>query len=599
MDSNPPRFWTFPRFGAALLAAWMVLPAAALNHVDQVSPLPPGRFAVACSHLEQDVARVAPGALASDYWEGRHVDGADHYISEILAHPEAVLRIDAAIPDERSLYAGHAGETVDFVAIVCHPTPRSNDDPDYVLPGTGEVIPHMQAPGAPPKLISAAEHAATLGVAWDGPSTIPARLPLIVYSHGLTGSPISKGYVDVMVLLASHGFVVSAVFHGDPRFSRVKVEDLGDFAYLLTNFERVAEMQLMRPLSLKAMTDHLLADSPFAEGIDAERIGGFGASLGGEAMALLLGARLTTSIGLRCSQPVRDPRIKAAVAFVPYAGYPYLPAFCDDQNGVQSVDRPFLALSGTADTTAPLRMMRQAIERFGSTRYLVELERGQHEFRPEDTDDLFTWMVTFLNAYLDVRSDPLAMTRLIRMSGVDGGRHDKLVVDVHMPLPNSGSEVRVLEFYNTELDHYFISGSQLEYDIITQGRAGAGWILTGEAFKGWEQMPADTFFAASPVCRFYGAIVGGPNSHFYSANPAECELVKRSSGWYYEGIAFYVRPGARDVRCPDGYLAVNRAYNNGFARNDSNHRYSTSDSTMRDMERLGWTYEGTAMCSRP
>ncbi len=31
----------------------------------------------------------------------------------------------------------------------------------------------------------------------------------------------------------------------------------------------------------------------------------------------------------------------------------------------------------------------------------------------------------------------------------------------------------------------------------------------------------------------------------------------------------------------------------------SNHRNSTSDSIMRDMQRVGWTYEGTVMCSRP
>jgi hypothetical protein len=46
-------------------------------------------------------------------------------------------------------------------------------------------------------------------------------------------------------------------------------------------------------------------------------------------------------------------------------------------------------------------------------------------------------------------------------------------------------------------------------------------------------------------------------------------------------------------------LAVQRAYNNGYARNDSNHRYSTSDSEMRAMQREGWTVEGNVMCARP
>ena len=51
-------------------------------------------------------------------------------------------------------------------------------------------------------------------------------------------------------------------------------------------------------------------------------------------------------------------------------------------------------------------MTEQAINRMSSSRYLVELVGGQHELRPEDAGDVLTWMVTFLNAYLDVRTDP-------------------------------------------------------------------------------------------------------------------------------------------------------------------------------------------------
>lgn len=590
----------FTAFAARLSLVFAALTgtcAFAWNHLDTVSPRSPGRFAVACSNIAQDASRVAPGAAPSDYWEGRPVNGIDHYITEILASPQAVVRFDAAVPDERSIYPGHAGDTVPFVAIVCHPTPQSNNDADYVLPGTAEVIPHMQPAGAAPKLIGWREYFLTLGfgvTSFPG----PARLPLIVYSHGLTGSPISAGYVQVMVQLAAQGFMVGAIFHGDPRFSRVRVDTISDFAYLLANFEHVAEMQLMRPVALKTMTDRLLGDPGFASGIDTDRIGGFGASLGGEAMALLLGARLTTSVNLRCSDTVRDPRIKAAVAFVPYAGYSFLPAFCSGQSGAASVNRPFLALSGTLDTTAPIGMMEQAMEGFGSSRYLVELVGGKHEFRPEDAGDLFTWMVEFLNAYLDVKTDPGAMARFIRMQSVTGGRQDNLILDVHLPFANSGGETQIVEFHNTLLDHYLISGDPGEIDSIVTGRAGPGWHLTGQAFKGWLTMPADASVTAAAVCRFYGVPAGGPNSHFYASGAAECDFAKGLQGWFYEGIGFYIRPVVNQ-RCPDGYIAVNRAYNNGWMRNDSNHRYSTSDSTMRQMQRLGWVYEGISMCSRP
>jgi hypothetical protein len=101
------------------------------------------------------------------------------------------------------------------------------------------------------------------------------------------------------------------------------------------------------------------------------------------------------------------------------------------------------------------------------------------------------------------------------------------------------------------------------------------------------------------VCRFYGALAGGPNSHFFTASPSECDFVKRQGGWYYEGIGFYIRPVDESGKCPDGYLSVNRAYNNGWMRNDSNHRFTTSDSTIREMGRKGWAVEGTVMCARP
>jgi hypothetical protein len=579
---------------AVLAAACAVSPALGFNHDIVVAPLAPGPFAVACSNLEQNAALIAPGASAQDYWEGRN----DHYLASILANPQAALRFEAPVPDERSLYPGNAGGTVPYVAIVCHPTPRGNADASYTLPGTGDVIPHMLPAGAQPRLIGMDEYGAAFGIAMQGHGA-PMQLPLIVYSHGLTGSPISKGYVNVMVELASQGFMVAAVFHGDPRFSRVRVEDLSDFFYLLRNFDRVAEMMLLRPVSLKTMTDVLLAHPGYAGGIDTERIGGFGASLGGEAMIMLLGAQATTTMGGHCSDPVHDARIRAAVGFVPYAGYSFLPAFCNNQSGAARVNRPFLAMSGTADTTAPIDQMRQALNQFQSSRYFVELAGGQHEFRPEDAGDLFTWMVTFFNAYLDVRADPGAMGRLIRMAGVAGGYEDHLTVDVHIPFANAGGEVRVHELYNANINHYYLTTDEAEVQRILAGSAGAGWSLTPYGFKAWPQMPSDTFTAVAPVCRFDLPRRGAPWSSFYTASATDCATLKTNRGWNYAGTPWYIQPVDFGLRCPFGFIGVNRAYNQGWMRNDSNHRYSSSDSTMREMEREGWIYEATVMCSRP
>lgn len=584
----------------AALCALAAAPAFAINHENVVSPIAPGPFEVACSNVEHDLARIAAlGGTAVDYWEGNEVNGSTRYITDILAHRDSAFVFEVRVPFKPWLYPTLWFQRPDFAAIVCHPTSRSNPDPDYTLPDNGGVVPHMQPAGATLRLITAAEYAQTLGIAVDPAVSGPAALPLVVYSHGLAGSPLGKGYLDIAVELAAQGYMVAAVFHADARFSPVRIEDLGDLAFTLAAFPVIVQMQALRPLALKAMTDRLLSHPDFAPGIDTSRIGGFGASLGGEAMAHLLGAGITSSIGLSCEETERDSRIRAAVAYVPYSGQSFLPAFCDDQSGAEGVDRPFLAIAGTHDTTAPIKMTEQAVNRMGSSRYLVELEGGQHELRPQDAGDVLTWMVTFLDAYLEVPSRPGAMARFIRMRQVNGGRQDNLAVDVHVPFANTGGETRALEFHNTFLDHYFLAAGQDEIDSIRNGGAGEGWELTGESFKVWPQMPPDTFTAVGPVCRFYGRPAGGPNSHFFTASASECDGVKRQGGWFYEGIGFYIRPVGADGKCPDGFLSVNRAYNNGFPRNDSNHRFTTSDSTLREMGRKGWAMEGTVMCARP
>ncbi|MGE0355544.1 MAG: hypothetical protein AB7P08_01385 [Burkholderiales bacterium] len=576
------------------------LPASAANHDQVVAPVGAGPFRVACSNIAQDPALIAAlGSTPEEIWEGRPRDGQGRYVSQVLAAPDAAFRFDAPVPDLREIYPRFAGESVPHVAIVCHPTPQANGDPDYLLPGTGDTVPHMQPAGAMPKLISHSEYLEAFGIFLSPPVPGPYPAPLVLFSHGLGGSPISPGHIDAMVELAAHGYMVAAVFHGDPRFSRIRVGDLRDFISLLFEFGEFVEMELMRPASLKALVDAMLSHPGFAPGIDPERIGGFGASLGGQAMANLLGARLTTSLGLACRDTVTDPRVKAAVGLVPYAGQSFLPSFCDDQGGAEGVDRPYLAISGTADATAPIKLAEQAVNRFRGSRYLVALDGVEHEYAPASRGDVMTWAVTFLNAYLRVDADPGAIARMIRLGGVSGGPQDALRVDAHVPFAASGDESLVREFHNEILDHYFIASGADEIAIILAGGAGPGWRPTGQSFKAWERMPADAFTTASPVCRFYGAPAGGPNSHFFTASASECSLVKSAGGWFYEGTGFYIAQVDAGGRCPAGSLEVLRAYNQGFPRNDSNHRFTTSDSTWREMERHGWVLEGAVMCSRP
>jgi hypothetical protein len=513
---------------------------------------------------------MAPGTVPADYWEGHLVNDQPAYITQILAAPQTTLVYDAVAPDDRSIYPNTANALTPFVAIVCHPTPSTNNDPDYALPGGVGVVPHMQPAGAAPKLIG-------------------ERVPLVVYSHGLGGSPVGKGYIESIAALASHGYMVAAVFHADNRFSRVRVENLSDFFYLFTQYDRVAEMMLMRPVALKAMTDVLLAHPGFAPGIDTDRIAGFGASLGGQAIANLMGAKLTTTMSLSCRETVRDPRIKVAVGFVPYAGQSFLPSFCDGQVGAAEVSRPFLAMSGTADTTAPLKLAKQALNRFQGSRYMVELTDGQHELRTEDIGDLFTWMITFYRAYL--QNDSAAFGHFIKMRGVTGGREDNLTIDAHVPTNVGGTELRVTELHNDHIDRYFLEPNEADLLSILQGSAGPGWSTTGYSFRAWSQVP----LSSGDACHYELA------NEFTGNSVRDCGYRKRLGRWMFDGDGgFFIEAADSTGRCPDGLLQVNRVYNPrlSLARNFSSERFVTSDSAARELIANGWVSLPATMCAR-
>ena len=83
------RMTVFLLRAALAVALAASLGARAFNHTDTVQPIAPGKFAVACTNIEQDTTLIAPGASASDYWEGRN----GHYITDILRHPDAAARV--------------------------------------------------------------------------------------------------------------------------------------------------------------------------------------------------------------------------------------------------------------------------------------------------------------------------------------------------------------------------------------------------------------------------------------------------------------------------------------------------------------------------
>ena len=178
---------------------------------------------------------------------------------------------------------------------------------------------------------------------------------------------------------------------------------------------------------------------------------------------------------------------------------------------------------------------------------------------------------------------------------------------------SSGTTVPVIEFYNSTLNYYFITADTAEIAGIEAGTAGPGWSRTGQTFNAYANLrdaPGD----ALDICRFYGSAWTlarspngrtGPNSHFYTFAGPECDDVyNKDKAWEYEGSRLALLPLLANNTCAAGQPPVFRTYNNGYEvrdgvwiRNDSNHRYSTSQATISEMVGKGWIDEGAKFCA--
>ncbi len=374
----------------------------------------PGPYAVACSNIAQDFSRVPAGDDVKTYWEGTLANNlSGRYATNLLADPANTLAVTVTAPNNSSLYGSYAGQKIAYVVLACYPTTASNPNANYALP-TGSTVPHMQTGNAAPIFTDAA-----------------AKYPVMLFSHGYGGSPISGEYLQIMSTFASYGYVVLAPFHGDLRFSNLRTNNLAEAALVLANFADITAVQALRPLSMTATLDFMLAHPQWREHLDANQIGGFGASMGGETMLLMGGAALTTSLGQSSTRLAADPRLKAAVGYVPYFGQPFLPAFGRDQLGIDGVTLPYLGISGTADVTAPISMTQQGMARLTGTRELIALQGVVHTFDVPSTNDIFTWSLTYFEAM--VKGNPAARKQLTTMTSVAGGGDDRVVIPYNGP----------------------------------------------------------------------------------------------------------------------------------------------------------------------
>ncbi len=174
-------------------------------------------------------------------------------------------------------------------------------------------------------------------------------------------------------------------------------------------------------------------------------------------------------------------------------------------------------------------------------------------------------------------------------------------------------EGAIVEYRNTEDfpkspgGQFFYTKDAGEQAFVDGGGAGK-FKRTGRSFN---------IGGYVPVCRFYGSQSPGPNSHFFSAEPGECDSLKKqqvkpkpatAQQWNGEGTAFYAVLPMTDTKtlkptCIPSTIPVYRAYNNAFTATgvknvwDSNHRYSTSQTDIDEVvQPYGWKDEGLVYC---
>jgi serine protease len=160
------------------------------------------------------------------------------------------------------------------------------------------------------------------------------------------------------------------------------------------------------------------------------------------------------------------------------------------------------------------------------------------------------------------------------------------------PPPNA---FEVVEFYRADLDHYFITAAPAEINYIDRFLSGT-FQRTGLYFYAY----LNALLAppgVQPVCRFYADANVQINSHYYTADAAECAFVQaRWPGtWALEQAnAFYVQVPNAAGKCPEQTLPVYRFFNN---RRDANHRYTVDLSVRRAMLNRAWAPEGSGATS--
>lgn len=192
---------------------------------------------------------------------------------------------------------------------------------------------------------------------------------------------------------------------------------------------------------------------------------------------------------------------------------------------------------------------------------------------------------------IEAKDAPLAVGVAVEVSGFaqPDGMIDAAKIETRVAVGAMAAQAsRAVEFVNAALGHFFMTANPTEIAILD---AGSAWKRTGQSFN----VGAGT----SAVCRFYGMPPKGPDSHFFTADPAECQIaMTKLAAWTFEGHVFSITP-AVNGQCPAGLVAVHRFYNNPATVSAVNHRFTVTQQAFDQTQAMGWLHEGVVMCAQP
>jgi len=151
---------------------------------------------------------------------------------------------------------------------------------------------------------------------------------------------------------------------------------------------------------------------------------------------------------------------------------------------------------------------------------------------------------------------------------------------------NSSLDLRkVVEYYNADLDHYFITWAPGEIDKLDAGVEIQGWKRTGQEFNAYAIPQVGT----SAVCRFYIPPLLG-NSHFFGRGEVECDKTRHDNPSFVLEDALFMHmylPSAGT--CPQSTTPIYRVFSD---RPDANHRYMVDKIIRARMVSAHWLAEG-------